>query len=140
MTTLHNRNEFRTNAAVRNFVSRLHNCQTFWVSHRRTGAQAHKQHTVLALFWQNWSINRPGNLPPPFCFYPSLFRIKNCCAAVRLCEGSKHQENTGVLYKKIAQTLLCAAQLKSHNRWLWSLLPHSCAALPGLHGLPRRKG
>jgi hypothetical protein len=30
----------------------------------RTGAQAHKENTVLALFWQNWSINRPGNLPP----------------------------------------------------------------------------
>lgn len=165
----------------------------------RTGAQAHKQNTILALFWQNWSIKRPRSKN---CFGPFplhglqkiqewLFLVqgllpndktgqknRGCCTDTHQFFWQKMESMNGtrsmpcnalifaplfVPYKKllcgcafvrrlktprnyrcfiqkIAQTLLCAAQLKSHNHWLWSLLLHSCAALPGLHGLPMRKG
>lgn len=54
--TLHNKNEFRTNVAVRNSVSIPHNFQHFQASHKRTGAQP-KYYSCS--FWQNWSINLP---------------------------------------------------------------------------------
>lgn len=49
VTTLHNKNEFRTNAAVRKFVSTPRNCQTFRASHKRTGAQPQ---FCSCSFWQ----------------------------------------------------------------------------------------
>ena len=58
-TTLHNKNEFRTNAAVRNFVSMSRNCQTFRASHKRTDAQAHKQNAVPSLFGNIGASNAP---------------------------------------------------------------------------------
>ena len=48
-TTLHNKNEFRTNAAVRKFVSTPRNCQKFRASHKRTGAQPQ---FCSCSFWQ----------------------------------------------------------------------------------------
>ena len=141
VTTLHNRNEFRTNAAVRNFVSRLHNCQAFWVSHRRTSAQAHKRtkKILFLLFFGKTGASTALVISPLFClpFFVPYKKLLCGCAFVR---RFKTPRNYWCFIQRIAQTLLCAAQLKSHNHRLWILLLHSCAALPGLHGLPMRKG
>ena len=122
-------------------IARLFGYRTGAQAHKRTSAQAHKRtkKILFLLFFGKTGASTALVISPLFClpFFVPYKKLLCGCAFVRRFKTSR---NYRYFIQKIAQTLLCAAQLKSHNHWLWSLLLHSCAALPGLHGLPMRKG